>query len=152
MKKWTTEHETVHDIFLVWWQARDLIHTPNIQIFDNFSVISCCCFVSSSLFMLVVGGVVFVVTRKSRFFDRVEDRGSEQRDKRAHKDVAGALLEPATADCRGCEDHDDGKRDGLVVKGERLAGDDKNILVDGRHAEAEQDARDIAKHVERLCT
>ena len=89
---------------------------------------------------------------KADFFDRVEDRGSEQRDKRAHKDVAGALLEPAAADCRGCEDHDDGERDGLAVEGERLVEVDKGILVDGRHAEAEQDARDIAKHVERLCT
>ena len=85
---------------------------------------------------------------KADFLDREDDRGSKQHDKRAHKDVAGALFEPAAADCRGCEDHDDGERDGLAVEGERPVGVDKDSLDDGRQAEAEQDARDIAKHAQ----
>ena len=58
------------------------------------------------------------------------------------------MLEPAAADRRDCEDHDDGERDGLAVEGERLVGADKDSLDDGRHAEAEQDACGISKHVQ----
>ena len=57
------------------------------------------------------------------------------------------MLEPAAADRRGCKDGDnDGERVGLAVKGERLVEADKDILVDRRHAEAEQDACGVAKH------
>ena len=93
----------------------------SIQFFDNFECyyVSLLCLL---LFVLVV--VVVVVTRKADFLDHEDNRGSKQHDKRAHKDVAGALAEPTAADCRGCEDHDDGERDGLAVKGERLVGVD----------------------------